>query len=386
MYDLVLAGGHVVDPAAGLDAVRDVAFADGRVAAVEPSIDPDAAKTVRRVDGAIVTPGLIDLHTHVYWGATSLSVAAEPIARRSGATTFVDAGSAGAGTIDGFRAFIVEATPLRILAFLNISYAGIFGFSRTVMVGECEDLRLLDAKECLRLAEANRDLVVGIKVRCGRVAGGNSGLAPLDLALEVAGRLDLPVMAHIDFPPPSRRDVLERLRPGDILTHCFRPFPNAPSDGRGRLARDILAARERGILFDIGHGMGGFAFAEARAALAAGVAPDTISSDAHVLCADGPAYDVCETLSKFLALGMPLAEVVRGATAAPAAAIGRPEIGTLAPGTPGDATVLDLVEGPACFTDAAGETLEADHRLRPRLSVVAGGIWHDAAPAEETAR
>jgi dihydroorotase len=227
-YDLILRGGRVIDPSQRLDALTDVAFSAGNVARVGPKLEAGPGTEVRDVAGSIVTPGLIDLHTHVYWGGTSLSVRPEPVARRSGATTLVDAGSAGPGNFHGFRAHIIERTPVRILPYLNISFAGIFAFSESVMVGECADVRLLDARECLRVAEAHRDLVVGIKVRVGRNTSEANGAFPLELAVEVAEELDLPVMAHIDFPPPRRRDMLERLRPGDVLTHCYRPFPNAP--------------------------------------------------------------------------------------------------------------------------------------------------------------
>jgi dihydroorotase len=246
MYDLLLKGGRVIDPAQGLDGVLDVAFQDGLVAAIGADLG-GAARQVRNVAGRIVTPGLIDMHAHVYWGATSLGVDAETIAKRSGTTTFVDAGSAGAGNFAGLRKFIVEPAAPRILAYLNISFPGIFGFSKNVMVGECEDLRLLDSRECLALAEKNLDLIVGIKARVGAKAGGSSGLAPLLLAIEVAEELDLPVMAHIDFPPPGRKEVLEALRPGDVLTHCFRPFPNAPVTRGNRIREDILEAHRRGI-------------------------------------------------------------------------------------------------------------------------------------------
>ena len=264
MYDLVLKGGRVVDPAQGIDAVRDIAFSDGKVAAIGESLDASSAADTRTVDGLVVTPGLIDLHTHVYWGATSLGVKPEAVARRSGATTLVDAGSAGPGNLAGLKSFLIEPATLRILAYLNTSFAGIFGIKPNEMVGECADLRLLDAEECLNVARANLDVVVGIKVRLGRMAGGASGLAPLDLALEVAGELDLPVMTHIDIPPPSRRDVLERLRPGDILTHCCRPFPNSPIGGSGEILPEMTAARDRGVVFDVGHGVGSFSFAMAR--------------------------------------------------------------------------------------------------------------------------
>ena len=371
--DLILRGGRVIDPASGLDATRDVGFAGGRVAAVEARI---AAKGAREQDvsGAIVTPGMIDLHTHVYWGGTSIGVEAEPIARRSGTTTFVDAGTAGPGNFPGFRRHVIEPSPLRILAYLNVSFAGIFAFSKTVMVGEAADLRLLDLNECVRVARENLDLIVGIKVRVGRGAGGTSGVAPLDMALEVADELGLPVMAHIDHPPPSRKEFLERLRPGDVLTHCYRPFPNSLLRSDGAVREEALLARERGITFDIGHGAGSFGFHACRGLLAAGFRPDVISSDVHVLNVDGPAFDLLTTMSKFLVQGMELNALVAAVTQAPANAIRRPSLGTLAVGTEGDATIVDIEKGSFEFYDTQGVRLDADQRLRLKGMVV-GGVW-----------
>ncbi len=381
--DLILRGGRVIDPASGLDATCDVGFANGRVAAVAPRI-AEKAKEERDVAGAIVTPGMIDLHTHVYWGGTSIGVEAEPIARRSGTTTFVDAGTAGPANFPGFRRHVIEPSPVRILAYLNVSFAGIFAFSRTVMVGESSDLRLLDLNECVRVARENRDLIVGIKVRVGRGAGGASGVAPLDMALEVADELDLPVMAHIDHPPPSRKEVLERLRPGDVLTHCYRPFPNSLLRADGAVREEALLARERGVTFDIGHGAGSFGFHACRGLLAAGFRPDVISSDVHVLNVDGPAFDLLTTMSKFLVLGVDLNALVAAVTAAPARAIRRPSLGTLAVGTEGDATIVDIEQGAFEFHDTQGERLAADRRFRLKGMVV-GGAWWPPAQRREVA-
>jgi dihydroorotase len=160
---------------------------------------------------------------HLAWGH------AAEVARASGTTTFIDAGSSGPGNFPGFRRHVIEPSPLRILPFLNVSYPGIFAFGATVMVGECADLRLIDPRECVRAINANRDLILGVKVRVGRGARGDSGYQPLDMALDVAEETGLPVMAHLDHPPPSRLEVVSRMRRGDILTHCFRPFPNAPA-------------------------------------------------------------------------------------------------------------------------------------------------------------
>ena len=375
--DLILRGGRVIDPAAGVDATCDVGFVDGRVAAVAPRI-AGTARDERNVAGSIVTPGMIDLHTHVYWGGTSIGVEAEPIARRSGTTTFIDAGTAGPGNFPGFRRHIIEPSPLRILAYLNVSFAGIFAFSRTVMVGESSDLRLLDLNECVRVARENLDLIVGVKVRVGRGAGGSSGVAPLDMALEVADELGLPLMAHIDHPPPSRKEVLQRLRPGDVLTHCYRPFPNSLLRSDGAVREEAQLARDRGLIFDIGHGAGSFGFKACRGLLAAGFRPDVISSDVHVLNLDGPAFDLLTTLSKFLVLGVDLNALVAAVTSAPANAIRRPTLGTLAVGTEGDATIVNIEQGAFEFYDTQGERLEGDRRFQLKGMVVGGKWWPPA--------
>ena len=375
MAELVLRGGRVIDPASGRDETADVAFGDGKVTGVGPDLASSGAEIVDAC-GLLVVPGLIDLHTHVYWGGTSLGVDAAEVARQSGTTTFVDAGSAGPGNFHGFRRHVIEPSPLRIIPFLNISFPGIFAFGTSVMVGECADLRLLDLRECVRVIDANRDLIAGVKVRVGRNAGGASGAAPLDMALEVAEESGLPVMAHLDNPPPSRLEVLSRLRRGDILTHCFRPFPNAPVEGRGRVREEVLAARQHGVIFDIGHGSGSFGFRTAEAMLAAGFFPDVISSDVHSLSINGPAFDQLVTMSKFLSLGMELVEVIRASSAGPAAVLGRADIGRLEIGAAGDATLLELAEGEFDYRDVLGETRSGRWRLKARGLVVAGRWWH----------
>jgi len=381
-FDLLLRGGRVIDPASGLDARRDVAFSEGLVAAIDADIPAERAASVVDASDSIVVPGLIDLHSHVYWGGTSLGVDADRLAARSGTTTFVDAGSAGAGNFLGFRRHVIERARVRILAYVNISFAGIFGFSSRVMVGECADLRLCDPHEAVACIREHNDIVVGMKVRSGRNAGGTSGAAPVDLALEAADKAQLPLMAHIDEPPPGRLEVLTRLRRGDILTHCYRPFPNAPVDGAGQVREDMRAARERGIVFDMGHGMGSFDFSVARTMVAEGFTPDVISSDLHLFCVDGPAFDLLVCMSKMLTLGMPLADVIRATTMRPAQAIGRSDLGRLAVGGAGDAAVLKLQPGRFVYTDSVGATLEGSERLVSKGIVVGGKWWaNDAADA-----
>jgi len=378
-HDLILKGGHLIDPMQGLDAVQDIAFSGGRVSAVAESLDKVTAKRVEDASGKIISPGLLDLHTHVYWGGTGLGVRAEPVARRSGTTTFIDAGSAGAANYAGFQSFIADPTPLNMYGFLNISFAGICGFSRTNtnLFPECEDIRLLDTEECVRTAREYAHSVVGIKVRIGRYASGNAGLIPLQIAREVAEELQLPLMTHVDFPPPDRDDVLDMLRPGDILTHCFRPFPNAPIDGQGSIRESVRKARERGVYFDLGHGAGSLSFKVSRKMLEQNFLPDTISSDVHQVSIDGPAFDNLVTMSKFLCLGMPLDQVIAASTATPAKAIRRQDLGTLQVGSKGDAVVLKLEDGQFQYHDVTGDTFSGQQRLVAEKVVLQGEIWHE---------
>jgi dihydroorotase len=374
-YDLVLKGGRVVDPSQNLDQITDVAFAGGKVAKVGSGLEAGGAD-VRDVSGFIVSPGLIDLHTHVYWGGTSLGIDAEEFCRTSGVTTAVDTGSAGPGNWPGFRKHVIEPSQVRILAYLHVSFAGIYGFDRRVHVGESEDMRLMAPIDAAEVADANRDLIVGIKVRVGRHASGDQGTAPLDVALQVADEVGMPLMAHIDHPPPSYEEVIDRLRPGDVLTHAFRPFPNAPCTAQGTVKQAVLQARRRGVLFDIGHGMGSFSFKTARAMLANGFYPDTISSDVHQLCINGPAFDQVTTLSKFLCLGMELGEVIRATTVNAAMALKRPELGSLKAGSAGDATVLSIREGQFDYVDVTGEHMTGDRKIVSEATVIGGRWWH----------
>ncbi|MCW5627346.1 MAG: amidohydrolase/deacetylase family metallohydrolase [Rhodoferax sp.] len=378
-FDAIVAGGRVIDPANAVDAVCDIGIRDGRIAALAPVLPRAPGATIHDASGLLVVPGLIDLHTHVYAKATSYGVDPDRVALRAQVATMVDAGSAGAGTYAGFHAFVIEPARTRVLAFLNISFPGIFAFDRDVMVGEAAHHTLLHVPRCVEVARAYADSVVGIKVRLGGAVSGDLGLQALDKAQQAAAELGLPVMCHVGRPPPSYAEIVDRLRPGDILTHCFRPAPNAPVDDARKVLPSVRAARRRGVLFDIGHGMGAFGFDSAEAALADGFAPDTISSDVHGLSVDGPAYDLLHTMNKLLNCGMPVPDVVRTVTVAPARAIGRPQLGQLAVGACADLALFRLAEVALRFVDVTGAHRDSARLLKP-AGMLRAGHWCDAQP------
>jgi dihydroorotase len=371
VYDLLIAGGTVIDPASGLHQRADVGIAGGRIAAVVGHIPASEARDILDATGQLVVPGLVDLHVHVYWGVADLSVEADPTCLGRGVTTIVDAGSAGANTFPGFRRFIVGPARGRILAYLNISALG----QVDPLLGELHDLRFADPERAARVALANPELIVGFKVRVSEMLAGPNGLAGLDRALEAGRATDLPVMVHIGGTPFGLEEVLARLRPGDVVTHAYTGWhPGGILDDAGRVLASATEARTRGVRFDVGHGAGSFTWPVAEAALADGFRPDTISSDLHRLNVAGPVHDLVTVMSKFLLLGLSLDEIVTMVTTAPAADLGAAgrTVGTLAPGAEADVTVLALEEGRFALTDSAGVSREARQRLVPTSVVRAG--------------
>ncbi|MEV6596000.1 amidohydrolase/deacetylase family metallohydrolase [Actinoplanes sp. NPDC051346] len=357
IHDLVLTGGEVFGHGRA-----DVAVRAGRIAAVGPGLTGDR---VHDVSGLLVTPGLVDLHTHVgpgYWG-----IDPDPIAWRTGVTTWVDAGSAGAYTLEGLRR-AVASYGVRVPALLNISAIGLAG--RT---GEGRDLANCEANLAADTVRAHRDLIRGVKVRIDRETVGANGVEPLRRGLAAAAASGVPVMVHIGAAPPPLDDVLGLLRPGDIVTHCASGIASAV----GPAAREAYA---RGVLFDIGHGSGGFAFDVAEAQVAAGLAPYTISTDLHARSVHGPAFDLPTTMAKLLAVGLPLADVIAAATERPARALGL-DAGTLAPGAPADIAVFRIEEGPFEVADAHRQVRRAPLRLVNEATYVGGRLLHPRLPA-----
>lgn len=344
----------------------DIGVKDGVVDAVgEVKAKADKALDAH---GDYVSPALVDLHSHVYHLGTSLGVDADEIARSWGTGVFVDAGSSGAGNFAGFRDHVIRRSGAKIYAFLNIGFGGIpfFGIHGDQQAGEIPDIRVADEDACADCIERNRGDIVGVKVRVSENANGTLGVEPLKAARRCARRAKVPLMVHFGRPQPTVKEVVSLLDKGDILTHAFRAEPNSIVEG-GHVLREIAAARKRGVVMDIGHGSGSFSFDTARRALADGFKPDTISTDIHTLSLADPVVSLETTMTKLLGLGMSMAEVVLAATYSPAAAIGRPEHGSIAVGRPADLVTLSLSAGRKKLRDAAGEAMEFDGEIRPVL-------------------
>jgi len=341
-YDLLLKGGRVIDPRNNLDAVRDVAITAGRIAAVEAAIPAARARQTIDVTGLTLTPGLIDIHAHLSYStgipdawAGDHSVQPDAMSFRTGCTTMVDAGSTGWRNFPQFRTMVIDRAQTRVLSFINIA-----GFG---MISDATEQGDFDPKAVAKLAAKHKDVVVGVKTAHYRKPDWES----VDKALE-AGRLaNLPVMVDFGFFLPQRpyyQLVGEKLRPGDISTHCFRgPVPWV--DEAGKVYDYLRKARARGVIFDVGHGGGSFVFRNAAPAVAQGMAPDTISTDLHTGSMNAAMQDMPTTMSKMLSLGMTLPEVVKATTWRAAQVIRHEELGHLTPGAVADMAAWSVMRG-----------------------------------------
>ncbi len=368
-YDIVIKNGTVIDPSQNLHAKKDVAIAGGKITAVEDHISDGEARDVIEADGLYVTPGLVDLHVHVWWGVAHLSIEADPACLARGATTVVDAGSAGSNTFPGFHRYVIEQTLTRTYAFLNIS--GMGQLDRDI--GELEDMRWARVEPATETARSHSEVIVGMKVRLSEAIVGSNDVVALERALEAAVHIGKPLMVHIGWTKHSLEEIFGKLRRGDIVTHSFTANPPGIITDGGKVLPAALEARERGVIFDVGHGAGSFGFQVAEQAMEQGFAPATISSDVHRANIRGPVYDLATTLSKYLFLGLSLDEVIAMGTERPARAIGKlGQIGTLKPGMDADVSVLRLQEGPVELMDARGETRQGDQLLVPVDTLRAG--------------
>ena len=375
MYDLLISGGTVVDPAQGLNHRRDVAISGGHVRAVAERIDPAQAKQVLDASGLLVTPGLVDVHVHVYDGVSHYGVDADTYVLPSGVTTAIDAGSAGhADTFEGLRRYVIEVSETRLKACLNISTTGMV----SPVVGELEDIRLIDPKKAIEVCERHRDVIVGVKARISENLAGNNALPALHRAREAADAVGLPIMIHPNAPVCTLDDILHEMKAGDLLTHCYHGLDEGILDDDGRVRASVRDAVNRGVHLDVGHGQGSFSWSVAESALAQDLVPSTISSDLHAYNFDGPVFDLATTLSKFLHLGLDLSDALHRCTVTPAEILGmQGQIGTLAVGAHADAALFREEIGAHTFEDAHGQTRTGERRLVP-VKVVKGGKVIDA--------
>ena len=366
-YDIVIKNGELRDPSASLRRKADLAIQDGKIAAIADDIP--AARGLDTIDarGLYVTPGLVDLHTHCYHGGTGLGVEADPIAARSGVTTWVDAGSFGWDTTEGFRRFIVQPQQARIFGFVYL-----YPSSRDPSVDPVQYVRR-QMRPTGDTAVKNRDIILGVKLQVGSNMNGPNSLAFLKIARELCDQHHLPLMAHISFSPPETDQVMELMKPGDVVTHIYNHHTLGILDANGKIKASVLEARRRGVWMDVGHGLGSFNFESARKALDAGFLPDSISTDIYNLNIRGPVFDMPTTMTKMLYLGMSFEDVLLRSTANPAKVVNRiPMMGTLQVGAPADVALLAIEDGSFQLIDSQRNTVTAKQRIVSRLTICRG--------------
>jgi dihydroorotase len=379
-FDLVIKGGDVLDPSQSLRGKRDIGIRFGVVEAVEADIPAARALRVLEANGKLVTPGLIDLHSHVFPYGSAIGIPADELVAHQCTTTCVSAGDAGANNFAAFRRYIVAQTRTRLYAFVHIANMGLAPFP----VAELYNIDFAQVDAAAKAVGENADMVLGIKVRMSENVIAKHGLEPLKRAISACEKSGTPakIMCHIGGVETRElmSQILDLLRPGDILTHAYSGAPNIGGAFTnivqdGRLLPAALAAKQRGVIFDVGHGGGSFDYTVAEPAIAQGATPDTISSDIHVFSGNTPGMPYLTwVMSKFMGLGFSLEQVVAMATANPAKIINRgAKLGTLQVGAPGDVAIMELVEGPVSFVDTRNNKRDGKAQLKP-VQTVAGGV------------
>ena len=375
-FDILLKGGRVIDPRNSIDRKSDVAVKDGRIVLVQPGIDSKRAGKVIDVRGLIISPGLIDIHTHVFVGGKAerfadgaYSVSADDFCPRYGVTTAVDAGTSGWRNFEWFKFNVIDRSQTRILAFLNIAGGG--------MSGDPDQQRVedMDAEATAAMIRKHPGTLVGVKL--GHYEGEDR--APLDRTFQAASSSGTPVLVECHLPRYPLAEQLERMRPGDIITHSFEKITEraAVIDSAGRLRPEVVTAKERGIRFDLGHGGYGFWFSQALPASRQGLWPHTFGTDMHRFSVNAGMKGMTLVLSKFLNMGMPLPDIIRRATWNAAESLNRSDLGHLAPGAQADITVLSIRKGRFGFTDSGGDRLDGRRRIEAEMTIRDGRILWD---------
>lgn len=367
-YDILIRQGEVIDPSQKLRGTFDLGIRDGKIAALAERLSGVSARHTLDARGLLVVPGLIDLHVHVYRDHMPLGLDADTLCPAGGVTTMLDAGSAGSFNFAGFRRDVIDRAATRVLALVNLSAIGLIAAGH----GELMDRRYADPEGVVRTLREHAGVAVGVKIRAGKhiIGEGEQGRANLSDAVAAARKSGTWLMVHIGECPMPLPELVERLQPGDCVTHCFKGGSTRVLDDAGRLFPEVRAAAESGVLFDVGHGFGSFQWEVAAAVLEQGFPPGTISTDLHSMNLHGPVYDMPTTMSKFLLLGVPLEQVIEMSATRPAAVLGRAgELGTLRPGSIADVALLEQREGRFVFTDSYRQ-----ERIGRKLLVAAATI------------
>jgi dihydroorotase len=376
-YDLLLTGGEVLDPAAGIKGLMDVGIAGGKIVAVGPNLPQKEARRTLSAKGRLVTPGLVDVHAHVFVNAHDMGGHTDHFCRASGVTTLCDAGSTGSANFAGLRHILDTAVHTRVRAFVNLSAIGITGTSRG---GELSHFPYADPEGCARTISENPDLAIGVKLRYGPNLVWEYTTEPVKLARKTAAMCGVPLMIHITDSPIPLPEILAEMAPGDIITHCYHGRAHGiMGQEKQFLLKEVVEAQRHGIIFDCAHGRNHFSFRMIEKALDQGFLPDTISTDLTFTSATyGPVWDLLTTMSKLLHFGMSLDDIVARATAAPAKILGyEGTVGTLKPGANADIAVLELRDGNFELKDSEGSTITAKRRLIAQMTLRDGRVCYE---------
>jgi dihydroorotase len=370
-FDLVIKGGEVLDPSQNLRAERDIGIKDGVITALENEIKPDPYLQVIDARGKLVTPGLIDLHAHVYPQGSAIGPPADEIVPYTATTTYVSAGDAGANNFSAFNHYIIAQSRCRIFGFLHISTIGLAGFP----VGECLNIDYANVDLAAKTMAENEDVLLGIKVRQSKNIVGSNGFEPLKRAITAAelSGTKARVMVHIGDVPGRLGELIDLLRPGDIVSHIYSGQGNNVVQD-GKIIPEVLEARKRGVIMDVAHGGGSFDYTVAESAIEQGFLPDCISSDIHTHSVNTPGRPFLPwIMSKFWNMGFTLEQVVELATVNPAKIIGKiNKLGTLQVGAPADVAIFEILEGPIKFVDTRNNFRTGQRYLKPVQTIRAG--------------